>query len=88
MNPRILEGKVTLVTGAGGGIGRATAIVLGQAGAKVMVSDVSTAAARAQRWCAPAAPKPSFAKPMYRESATMKALVSGGRKMGPAPIAP
>jgi NAD(P)-dependent dehydrogenase (short-subunit alcohol dehydrogenase family) len=42
LNPRILEGKVTLVTGAGGGIGRATAIVLGQAGAKVMVSDVST----------------------------------------------
>jgi NAD(P)-dependent dehydrogenase (short-subunit alcohol dehydrogenase family) len=33
---------VTLVTGAGGGIGRATAVVLGQAGAKVLVSDVST----------------------------------------------
>jgi NAD(P)-dependent dehydrogenase (short-subunit alcohol dehydrogenase family) len=42
LNGGILEGKVTLVTGAGGGIGRATAVVLGQAGAKVLVSDVST----------------------------------------------
>jgi len=42
LNAGILEGKVTLVTGAGGGIGRATAVVLGQAGAKVLVSDVST----------------------------------------------
>lgn len=38
----LLDDKVTLVTGAGGGIGRATAIVLARAGAKVMVSDVST----------------------------------------------
>jgi NAD(P)-dependent dehydrogenase (short-subunit alcohol dehydrogenase family) len=42
LNTGFLAGKVTLVTGAGGGIGRATAVVLGQAGAKVMVSDVST----------------------------------------------
>lgn len=42
MNAVRLDGKVTLVTGAGGGIGRATAIVLGQAGAKVLVSDIST----------------------------------------------
>lgn len=42
MNAVKLDGKVTLVTGAGGGIGRATAMVLGQAGAKVLVSDIST----------------------------------------------
>jgi NAD(P)-dependent dehydrogenase (short-subunit alcohol dehydrogenase family) len=38
----VLENKVTLVTGAGGGIGRATALVLAREGAKVLVSDVST----------------------------------------------
>ena len=38
----LLNNKVTLVTGAGGGIGRATAIVLVREGAKVLVSDIST----------------------------------------------
>jgi NAD(P)-dependent dehydrogenase (short-subunit alcohol dehydrogenase family) len=38
----MLDGKVTLVTGAGGGIGRATALVLAHAGAKVLVSDISS----------------------------------------------
>jgi NAD(P)-dependent dehydrogenase (short-subunit alcohol dehydrogenase family) len=34
------EGKVALITGAGSGIGRSCATVLGQGGAKVVVSDV------------------------------------------------
>jgi len=38
----LLQDKATLVTGAGGGIGRATALVLAREGAKVLVSDVST----------------------------------------------
>src|SRR5260221_9199128 len=36
------EGRVALIPGAGGGMGRATAIIVGQAGARVLVSDVST----------------------------------------------
>ncbi|WOV86875.1 glucose 1-dehydrogenase [Sporosarcina oncorhynchi] len=37
----VMDGKAGLVTGAGSGIGRATAVALAKAGAKVMVSDVS-----------------------------------------------
>lgn len=38
---KLLEGKAGLVTAAGAGIGRASALSLAEAGAKVMVSDVS-----------------------------------------------
>jgi len=40
--PGLLDGKIVLVTGAGGGIGRATCLVLSREGAKVIVSDIST----------------------------------------------
>lgn len=36
-----MDGKVALVTGAGGGIGRATALAFAHSGAAVLVSDVS-----------------------------------------------
>ncbi len=39
-----LENKVALVTGAGSGIGRATAELFGREGAKVTVADLSTEA--------------------------------------------
>ena len=38
--PRMLEGKVAVVTGAGGGIGREIAIAMGCAGAKVIINDI------------------------------------------------
>jgi NAD(P)-dependent dehydrogenase (short-subunit alcohol dehydrogenase family) len=42
----MLDGKVALVTGGGGGIGRATALVMVREGAKVAVADFNAAAAR------------------------------------------
>lgn len=40
-NPFTLEGKTILVTGAGGGIGRATAIVCSKMGATLVVTDIN-----------------------------------------------
>ncbi|HEX3862331.1 MAG TPA: glucose 1-dehydrogenase [Stellaceae bacterium] len=44
--PGMLEGKVALVTGGGGGIGRATALAMVREGAKVAVADFNAAGAR------------------------------------------
>ena len=40
-NPFALEGKTVLVTGAGGGIGRATAIACSKMGATLVVTDIN-----------------------------------------------
>src|SRR5512143_3806713 len=42
----VLDGKVALVTGGGGGIGRATALAMVREGARVAVADFVAAAAR------------------------------------------
>jgi NAD(P)-dependent dehydrogenase (short-subunit alcohol dehydrogenase family) len=43
----VLQGRTIIVTGAGGGIGRAASLVLAQAGANVVVSDVTEETGRA-----------------------------------------
>ncbi len=43
----ILQGKSLIVTGAGGGIGRAACLVLSAAGAKVIVTDINEEAGKA-----------------------------------------
>jgi NAD(P)-dependent dehydrogenase (short-subunit alcohol dehydrogenase family) len=45
--PGMLDGKVALVTGGGGGIGRATALAMVREGARVAVADLNAAAADA-----------------------------------------
>ena len=38
--PGLMDGKVAIVTGAGGGIGREIAIAMARAGAKVLINDI------------------------------------------------
>ena len=40
MSERMLEGKVAVVTGAGGGIGREIALMMSLAGAKIVINDI------------------------------------------------
>jgi NAD(P)-dependent dehydrogenase (short-subunit alcohol dehydrogenase family) len=42
IHPQAMQGKVALVTGAGSGIGRATALAFAGAGAQVVAADVAT----------------------------------------------
>ncbi len=40
MSSRLNEGKVAIVTGAGGGIGREIALALADSGARVVINDI------------------------------------------------
>ena len=50
----MLEGKVAIITGAGGGIGREVAIAMALAGAKVIINDIGTSLTGEGRSNAPA----------------------------------
>ena len=65
------QDKVCVVTGAGNGIGRATALELGRRGGKVVLSDVQTrAASRRRRSSATRAARPSTSMPTCARTTT------------------
>ena len=51
MSEPALAGKTSIVTGAGGGIGRAICLSFAKAGAKVACLDIDLAAAEKDRCC-------------------------------------
>lgn len=71
------DGKVALVTGAGGGIGRATAVAFGAAGAAVLVSDVNVeGGSETVARIAGAGGKARFQRCDVSDSAQVKAMVA------------
>ena len=47
---KLLEGKVAIITGAGGGIGREHALYFAAQGAKVVVNDLGSDRGGGDRW--------------------------------------
>lgn len=75
------DGKVALVTGASGGIGRATAVAFAASGAAVVVSDVNdTAGEETAAMIVAAGGKAVFQHCNVADAAEVKALVARGIK--------
>lgn len=76
-----LAGKVALVTGAGSGIGRATALLFAREGAKVLVVDVNTAAGKETvEQIAAAGGQGAFAHADVSKAADCAAMVQAAEK--------
>lgn len=73
---KLLEGRTVIVTGAGGGIGRASSIVLAEAGAHVVVTDIAVEAGESTIEAVRAAgAKGSFVRADLASEEDIKALV-------------
>lgn len=75
MHSRALDGKVVIVTGAGGGIGAASADVLARAGARLILTDVSQAAAEVAEGLKANGHEAHFIASDIGEEASVEALV-------------
>lgn len=82
--PRLLENRLALITGAGQGNGRAIALGLAQAGARVIASDVDaqTAASTAQAICDTGATAWSFELDVSSHDACAALAARVGREIG------
>ena len=77
--PGAVEGKVALVTGGSGGIGRATSLVFAQEGAKVVVADLLVEAGQEMvQLIKSAGGEASFVKVDVTQAAEVEAMVKHG----------